>query len=102
MPVVNANMNWKVKCFAFYVMHYAPGGDNIHAWVQKWITRRYFPKFTQEFINGYLFNVRNFEELQPSSPLTALEFGAGANLLTALLLSAAGAGKVFVYDIKRL
>jgi SAM-dependent methyltransferase len=95
-------MNWKVKCLAFYVMHYAPAGGNIHAWVQRRITRRYFPKFTQEFISGYLFNVRNFQELQSHPASSALEFGAGANLLTSLLLSAAGASKVFVYDIKRL
>lgn len=102
MLVANANMNWKVKCLAFYVMHYAPAGGNIRAWMQRRITRRYFPKFTQEFISGYLFNVRNFQELQSDSAPSALEFGAGANLLTSLLLSAAGAGKVFVYDIKRL
>jgi predicted SAM-dependent methyltransferase len=102
MTLANANMNWKVKCLAFYLMHYAPAGGNIHAWVQRRITRRYLPRLTQEFISGYLFNVRNFEELHSDSASSAFEFGAGANLLTSLLLSAAGASKVFVYDIKRL
>jgi hypothetical protein len=67
MLVTNAKMKWKVKCLAFYAMHYAPAGDKIHAWVQMRITRRYFPKFTQEFINGYLFNVRTCQELQSDS-----------------------------------
>ena len=87
---------------AFYVINYAPGGSKIHAWFQRRVTGRFFPAFTQYYIEGYLFNIRNFKELEPNAPLCALEFGAGANLLTPLLLSAAGADKVFVYDVKRL
>src|ERR1700730_17467463 len=95
-------MNWKIKCLAFYVINYVPGGSKIHAWLQKRVTGRFFPAFTQDYIEGYLFNIRNFKELEPNAPLCVLEFGAGANLLTPLLLSAAGADKVFVYDVKRL
>lgn len=98
----SSNMNWKIKCLAFYILNYAPAGSKTHAWFQKRITRRFFPKLTEDYINGYLFNVRNFKDLEPNFPLRALEFGAGANLLMPLLLSAAGAGAVFVYDVKRL
>lgn len=95
-------MNWKLKCIAFYFINNAPAGDKVHAWFQKRITRRFFPKLSREYINGYLFNVLNFRNLRSDSPRFALEFGAGANLLTPLLLSAIGADTVFVYDIKRL
>jgi SAM-dependent methyltransferase len=95
-------MNWKLKCLAFYIINYAPVGGKAHAWFQKRITRRYFPRLTQNYLEGYLLNVRNFQELQSESPISAFEFGAGSNLLTPLLISAAGANKVLVYDVKRL
>jgi hypothetical protein len=89
-------MDWRVKCIGFHVLRGAP--RCLYSALQRRITRRYFYTFTDAEFAVYNYHVENFRRLP--QPARALEFGAGSHLLTALLLSAAGAREVFAYDIK--
>jgi hypothetical protein len=93
-------MNWKLKCLAFHLLNRMPSARSGHSFFQKYVTRRYFQELTPATLSTYRYHVENFCKLPLGS--TALEFGAGRNLLTPLLLSAAGAKVVFAVDLDRL
>jgi hypothetical protein len=86
-------MDWRIKCLAFYAMN-----KRLYDFAQKRLTGRYFATITDEELRAYQFHIDNFKA---SGARTALEIGAGRNLLCSLLLSRAGA-KVFAYDLNRL
>jgi hypothetical protein len=95
-------MNWKMKCLALHALAHMPGGTAVHGLLQKKVTGRYLDDLTPDFLAAYEYHVRNFLSLPVPAEANALEFGAGRNLLTPLLLSAAGARVVFAYDIEPL
>jgi hypothetical protein len=70
-----------------------PGKKSLHGFLQRYITGRYFETLTPETLAGYQFHVSNFRGG------VAMEFGAGRNLLTPLLLSHAGATRVYAFDL---
>lgn len=88
-------MNWKFKCMGFYMLQGLPRGA--YRWLQRSVTKRYADTLDQEVLDAYGLHVELFRSLPPGS--TAFEFGAGRNLLTPLLLSAAGAKTVYTYDV---
>jgi hypothetical protein len=88
-------MKWRLKCLAFYFMNHA-----LHTAAQRYLTRRYFEQITPDLLSVYGFHVENFRRLPAGS--TALEIGAGRNLLCSLLLSHAGAARVYAFDLHRL
>ena len=89
-------MDWRIKCAAFHVLPWLPGQRHVYRWMQRNLTGRYFFDLTDAELSGYRFHVEQFRGGR------ALEFGCGSNLLTPLLLSAAGATEVLAYDIERL
>ena len=93
-------MNWKIKNAAFWILSWIPAGRFIHSVAQRFVTRRYFPQLTPDLLAAYQRHVVNFRLLPAGS--AALEFGVGQNMLTPLLLSAAGASVVYAYDIERI
>lgn len=95
-------MNWKLKCLALHVLAHLPGRIGIHRWIQQRVTGRFLDDLSDEVLAVYEYHVRNFLKLQVPERSRVMEFGAGRNLLTALLLSSAGAGEVFAFDIDRL
>jgi SAM-dependent methyltransferase len=95
-------MHWKVKCLAHYALYYLPFGAAVHKLAQRHVTGRYFPRLGPQDIRAYQLHVDNFRRAGFGTDSIALEFGGGANLVAPLLLSAAGAGQVLVYDLKPL
>lgn len=95
-------MKWKLKCLALHILAQVPGSLGIHTWLQRRVTGRYLDQLSDEFLAAYNYHVDNFRKLPAPEQSSALEFGAGRNLLTPLLLSAAGAREIFAYDIDRL
>lgn len=93
-------MNWRLKCLAFHLLEIAPMGKNLHSILQKRVTGRYYQKLTPNELSAYSFHTENFMSFTPSG--VALEFGAGRNLLTPLLLSRAGASRIHAFDLTRL
>ncbi len=93
-------MNWKLKCLAFHVLNRVPFSRQLHIAFQRHLTGRYFQKLSPTTLATYNYHVDNFRKLPPDA--CALEFGAGRNLLTPLLLSAAGAKCVYAFDLERL
>jgi hypothetical protein len=91
-------MDWRLKCLAFHVLRYSP--RRIHSFLQRTVTGRYFFEVTDLEFAAYQYHVENFRRLPTGA--RALEFGAGSNLLTPLMLSAAGAAEVLAYDIERI
>jgi Methyltransferase domain len=89
-----------MKCLAFHVLGKVPLGRPVHASLQKIVTGRYFQKVTPTALATYSFHIENFRRLTPGG--IALEFGAGRNLLAPLLLSHAGAARVYAFDLTRL
>jgi Methyltransferase domain len=90
-------MDWRLKCLALHALG-VPGTDVIHRWLQKHVTKRYF--FTvPSALSVFGIHADNYRKL--SRPARALEFGAGPNLLAALLLSNAGA-EVWAFDLHRI
>jgi tRNA A58 N-methylase Trm61 len=87
-------MDWRMKCLAFHLLRFAPRAA--YTFLQRNVTNRYFTALTPDVIKVYAYHVQNF----PGG--RALEFGAGTSLVSALLLSAAGAEEVLAYDIKRI
>lgn len=88
-------MNWMLKCAAFYGLRFLP--HRVYHWAQEHITGRHTDTLTDQWLNAYGTHVEALRSL-PSGAV-ALEFGAGRNLLTPLLLSAAGASKVIAIDV---
>jgi SAM-dependent methyltransferase len=95
-------VNWKLKCLALHVLAHTPGSAGLYRWLQRKVTGRYLDELSTDFLAAYNYHVENFRKLPTPEKSGALEFGAGRNLLTPLLLSAAGAREVFAYDIDRL
>jgi len=95
-------MNWKLKCLALHLLAHAPGRTTLHRWLQRRVTGRYLDDVSDVFLAAYNYHVDNFRRLPRPAEATALEFGAGRNLITPLLLSAAGARRVLAFDIERL
>ena len=91
-------MDWRLKCLAFHVLRYSP--RRIHSFLQRTVTGRYFFELTDIEFAAYQYHVRNFRRLPAAG--RALEFGAGSNLLTPLMLSAAGAAEILAFDIQRI
>jgi len=90
-------MDWRLKCIAFHVLRYSP--RSFYLFLQRHVTRRYFSTLTDDAINVYSYHVRNFAQLGTGR---ILEFGAGTDLITALLLSKTSAKEILAYDIERL
>lgn len=93
-------MNWRLKCLAFHVLNRIPFGHSIHGALQRHVTRRYFQPISAASLATPGYHIEQFKKLPKGS--VALEFGAGRNLLIPLLLSDAGAGMVYAYDLNRL
>jgi hypothetical protein len=55
---------------------------------------------TPATLTTYGYHVDNFRQFPPGA--TVLEFGAGRNLLSSLLLSSAGAARIYAIDLERL
>lgn len=91
-------MDWRIKCLAFHVLQYAP--RSLHTFLQRNVTGRHFFELTDDEFRAYHYHVDNFRRLP--IPGRAVEFGAGSNLLTPLMLSAVGATEVLTYDIERI
>lgn len=90
-------MNWKLKCLAFHALR-LPGAARAHRFLQRYVTRRYF--YAVRDLGVFNMHVDSYRKL--GRPGRCLEFGAGSNLLSALLLSAAGAKEVFALDLNRI
>ena len=90
-------MDWRVKCLAFYVLQHLP--RSAYSFLQRRATGRYLLDIKPTHLAAYNYHVGNLRRLPAGS--RALEFGAGSNLLCALLLSNAGASEVLAYDIER-
>jgi hypothetical protein len=95
-------MNWKLKSLAMHFLAHAPGSLAMHRWLQRHVTGRYLDCLSDDVIAVYKYHVLNFLTLPSPERCCALEFGVGRNLLTPLLLSAAGARQIFAFDIERL
>jgi hypothetical protein len=91
-------MDWRLKCLAHYLAEYLPRA--VERALRRRISGRYLFNLTDEEFAAYCYHVENFRRLP--KPGRVLEFGAGSNLLSALMLSAAGAPEVFTYDLSRL
>jgi Methyltransferase domain len=95
-------MNWKLKSLAMHFLAHAPGSLAMHRWLQRNVTGRYLDRLSDDVVAVYNYHVKNFLKLPAPEHCYALEFGVGRNLLTPLLLSAAGARQIFAFDIERL
>ena len=93
-------MDWRLKSLAFHVLSRLPFGSSVHGALQRHVTRRYFHTVTPAALATPRFHVERFQALPSGS--VALEFGAGRNLLTSLMLSHAGAARVYAIDLVRL
>jgi hypothetical protein len=91
-------MDWRLKCLAFHVLRWMP--RSVYVVLQKRVTGRYFFRLSDQELKAYQYHVTNYRRLGHSGRV--LEFGAGPNLLSALLLSEAGATEVVTYDIDRI
>lgn len=93
-------MNWRLKCLAFHVLGRVPFGQAAHRAFQRLLTKRYFQRVTAAKLGTPELHLRHFRTLPAGA--VALEFGCGRDLLTSLLLSHAGAERVYAYDLVRL
>lgn len=93
-------MNWKLKCLAFHLLGYTPGGARAHRWLKEHVTHTGLTTLTKEELELYSVHVDHY--LQAGCPARVLEIGAGANLIAPLLLSAAGARQILACDLNRL
>ena len=85
-------MDWRLKCVAFQSIARIEG---VHGFLQRHLTGRYFLDVSDAVLSAYSYHVKNFRGG------SALEFGAGSNLLCPLLLANAGATEVLALDIQR-
>jgi SAM-dependent methyltransferase len=93
-------MNWKLKCLAFHLLGYMPGGARTHRWLKEHVTHTGLTTLTKEELELYSVHVDHYREA--GCPARVLEIGAGANLIAPLLLSAAGAQQILACDLNRL
>jgi hypothetical protein len=95
MPYSDA-MDWRLKCLALHALSRAP--HEVYAGLQRRGSARYFLRLSDALLTAFGYHVENFRKVGGR----ALEFGAGRNLLSALMLSNAGADEVLAYDLARL
>lgn len=93
-------MNWRLKCVAFHLLDKLPFGQVAHGAFQRLVTKRYFQRITAAELATPELHLKHFRTLPAGA--VALEFGCGRNLLTSLMLSHAGAGRVYAFDLVRL
>lgn len=93
-------MNWRHKALAFRVLGAMPFGRHLHRFAQRHLTARYFHRIDDHTIKTPFYHIDRLKLLEPR-PVT-VEFGAGRNLMTPLLMSNAGAGRVHAFDLARL
>jgi len=91
-------MDWRIKCVAFHVLRFAP--RRWYCALQQRVTGRFLFNVTESELAAYSVHANALKEFAPGG--RALEFGCGSNLLSSLLLSAAGAAEVFAYDLNRI
>jgi len=89
-------MDWRLRCLALHVLSHAPHG--LYASLQRLASTRYFLEVTDPLLATFGYHVQNFRKVGGR----ALEIGAGRNLISALLLSNAGADEVLAYDLSRI
>lgn len=94
-------MHWKLKNLAFKVLAVAPGGKRLHSVGQALVTRRRRMVIGKS-VRTYSHHVEEMEKHGGVRGKVVMEFGSGRNLIAVLLLSAAGAGRVYAFDIERL
>lgn len=93
-------MNWRLKCLGFKLFEALPFGGAAYRLAQRLVTGRYLPKISESRLKTYNIPVAVFSQIDNAR--VALEFGAGRALTTPLLLSAAGAERVYAVDLQRL
>jgi hypothetical protein len=91
-------MNWRLKCLAHHLLPYAPRAA--HRAIQRYVSGKYFVHLRDDNLAAYQFHVANLGKIGRAARV--LEFGAGSHLLSALLLSAAGAKEVLAFDLVRI
>lgn len=91
-------MHWKMKWLAFLAMSKFPLSDRPKRFAQRWGLGRYHYTVSDETFATFGLHTDNFNAVKGG---TALEFGAGRNLLYPLLLRNAGAEKVYAIDLHR-
>jgi hypothetical protein len=92
-------LNWQLKCVAFQVLEYLPGGRFLYRLAQRVVTGNHLFEVTDAYLKLHQFHVAQYQRVHPAR---ALEFGGGRHFLSPLLLSNSGATEVLVYDIQRL
>ena len=92
-------MNWRLKSLAVRLLGGIPLAEHARRFVQQRITRSYFLTVTEKYMQLYGAHVQPYRRAHPGY---ALEFGAGQNFISPLLLSNAGCSGVFIYDVARL
>jgi SAM-dependent methyltransferase len=93
-------MDWRIKCVACHILGAMPGGGSAHRALQRYVTGRHLLNISRNGLVVHRYHVENYQRL--GIPGRALEFGAGPNLLSALMMSAAGASEVIAIDLARL
>jgi hypothetical protein len=91
-------MDWRLKCAAHHLLRFTP--RPVERALRRRLTGRHFFDLNDREFAAYSYHVENFRRLPGTGRV--LEFGAGNNLLSALLLSAAGAEKIVAYDLIRI
>jgi SAM-dependent methyltransferase len=100
-------MRWYVKAAVAQLMDHLPGGDSLHHFVQRNVTRT-LPLPEADFrtrFNIAVEHVRNYLQYGTASPIasaTFMEFGAGWDLAIPLTYTAAGVRRQLLYDITPL
>jgi SAM-dependent methyltransferase len=94
-------MQWKIKNLAFKILAVAPGGKRLHSLGQALITGRRRMVIGKS-LRTYSHHVEEMDKHGGVEGKTIMEFGSGRNLIAVLLLSAAGAERVYAFDIERL
>lgn len=94
-------MHWKFKNIAFKILAVAPAGKQLHALAQTFVTGRRRMVIGKS-VATYAHHVDAIARHGGAAGKTILEFGSGRNLIAVLLLSAAGAKRVYAFDIERL
>jgi hypothetical protein len=92
-------MNWKLKALVFRAFAHIPARGALYRLVQRHVTKGHFLTVDPPVLRLHQFHVENYRRVHPGR---VLEFGAGRDFLSPLLLSNAGATEVLVYDIQRL
>lgn len=99
-------MHWRAKGFVFKILDAVPGGDAVHYWLQRRVTRT-LPQ-SDEAIDSIWQHAREtmsyYEQHGGKVPIeaTLLEFGAGRDLAYALSLKLRGFARVLTIDLNPL